>query len=154
MDEQSAVAAHSTLVGPLGWFFAAIAAGIAWAFYQLWTSTRNTERVKMERELKQARKLLVDIRTENLHLSQRNQELRNEVDDLREQNRKLTLANEHLEKTVNEQGMLISALTDRVNRNEKLIIKLYTDLGRDVDLKYIGGNVPEGPKERPDEPTA
>ena len=141
------------LIGPLGWVFAVMALALSGLLVRLWYSMGNKERVKMERELKEGNRLLVKYRTEILEIGQRNNELANENRDLKDiigaQNKKIAdvqQANELLRETEQKQSMLLSALTARCARNEKLIIKLYTDLGRDIDLKHIGGpDTPEAP---------
>lgn len=140
------------IVGPLGWVFGLIAAAAIGLLVRLWLSMSNQERRAMERELKDARTVIVDLRTTVLGLSNRNQELRNENEVLAAQNasmkkdvERVQLANQHLEDTVGQQSALITALTARCARNEKLIMKLYTDLGKDIDLRYIGGDDPDPP---------
>jgi len=141
------------LIGPIGWLFGFIALGSVGLLVRLWFSMGNKERIKMERELKEGSRLLVKYRTEILEIGQRNNELAIENRDLKEiigsQNKKIAdvqAANELLRDTEQKQSMLLSALTSRCARNEKLIIKLYTDLGRDIDLQHIGGSEdPEPP---------
>jgi len=128
------------IIGPVGWLFGAIAALFIVLFARLWYSVSNRERRAMENELRESRSILEEYRSKLNELVQRNNELDTHNRELKRRNEVLDRAKDHLEDTVAKQGSLISALTDRCARNEKLIIKLYTDLGRDIDLRHVGGN--------------
>lgn len=135
------------ILTPLGYVFGLVALGACVLLVKLWLSVSNTERIAMERLLKQAKKDLEKERSERLNVGLKADKLAKEKRDLeqkiREQNKRLEkveAANEVLRATEQKQSMLISTLTDRCDRNEKLIMKLYADLGKDIDLRFIGGD--------------
>jgi len=136
-------------VGPFGWVFFALAVVFAALFTRLWYSISNHERMRMERELKQGSEQLAQWRAQAMSLEQRNQELAAENQEIHAAMRaqavrlaELERANELLRTTEQQQSLLITALTERCTRNEKLILKLYTDLGKDIDLRHVGGSTP------------
>lgn len=136
---QQPFAQHTGLIGPIGWLFGAVALVFITLFARLWYSISNKERRAMENELREARIMLEQY---TQHLSTINTEyeaLATANKALSHRNQVLEQAKALLEDTVSKQGILISGLTDRCVRNEKLIMKLYADLGRDIDLRHIGG---------------
>lgn len=134
------------LVGPLGWFFGFVALAAILLLTRLWLSVSNKERIAMERELKEARKLLIKLRTEVHAMGLRNDELQMERRKDAEKHKldlqKKDAAIDTLEEMLGKQSVLISGLTERCSRNEKLILKLYADIGKDIDLKHVGGEAP------------
>lgn len=148
------------LIGPIGWLFGVVALAFIGLFIRLWLSAKNTERVAMERELKEGRKLLVELRSELLTLGQRNAELAKENIDLKaiiiEQNKAIKRADEareFLEKSVHDQGLINGRLTDQLARMEKAIMKQAMEGGATVDeIMAILHGPKENKKDLPEAP--
>lgn len=141
------------LVGPVGWVFGVVALAFIGLFIRLWLSAKNTERVAMERELKEGRKLLVELRSELRTLGQRNAELSKENVDLKaiivEQNKTIKRAEEarqFLEKSVHDQGLINGRLTDQLARMEKAIMKQAMEGGATVEEIMAILHGPKGPQ--------
>lgn len=130
---------QAVLVGPIGWLFGAVAILFITLFARLWYSIGNKERRAMENELREARIMLEQYTNHLSTINSQYEATKITNKSLQHRNQTLEQAKALLEDTVNKQGMLISGLSERCIRNEKLILKLYADLGLDIDLRYIGG---------------
>jgi predicted nucleic acid-binding Zn-ribbon protein len=138
--EKDVIAEHAILIGPWGWIGWVLFIAMSALYAHLWNGSSAKKLRALQREVDAARKIISDLRKHEMELEVRNAELNTEITQtrqdmalLKEEMARVRKANEHLGVTVERQGSLVGELTSRLGEAEKLIIKLYAAIGRDID---------------------
>lgn len=134
------------MIGPWGWAGWLVAAVLGAILIHLWRSSGPKELRRLNREMAEARKLIAQLRTENLTLTNRNEELGKKVFDIErllqlqdEEMARVRAANELLAASIAKQDALVGGLTARLGEAEKHIIKIVAAQGGDIDLSNLTG---------------